>query len=600
MEKGERKKRILSVFILLCFMTAVSCFSAGRSGEGMPDERAAAGAETGGNGERMPDEGVAGAERTGKDAVSASAGTETDLREADEREKTDEEEAEGDFAEEDEPVFGRGIESDKSLSEDVVLALKNGDTESLIGVALGEEFDYEVYKGIGPAEDRTYSQKEKVFDWRLDYFFEGEGHRFSGFSIEYPEEPFLGIKFGEDTASMFTDAFGEPDVCEKLIGWGETEWDGRGLRGEWYFEKAVLAVEEYEGVVTGIEYQALGSAADAVEKTKSDLELRMEKRSEYDMAEDVFEFYDWDTNERDLGYPGADHDSSAGSEREFVEDFLREQGFGGQSPDSTIYDENGEKFAEGYIDAKRGKFCFIIYKAYNDRTVYCAARDAGREDERERLVYRCDEQENVTQETLYDVWGMRMAEASYNYHAGIPFPFIAKGWNLGYEGYDHLCRNQKTWFYEKDLESDKAGSVKAVSNDNTNIKSYFWYPCYFSYRPDGKLKEIQEEIPEDRFDEEFLDIREDYFGGMEFEYDENGILKKVDYHHSSYFYGTGDMGGTIDFDEQGRMVHSNYYITSGRHDNFYFYLEDEKRPWAVIDWCYGIWSVDVYTPAEEE
>ena len=113
----------------------------------MPDERAAAGAETGGNGERMPDEGAAGAERAGKDAVSASAGTETDLREADEREKT--EEAEGDFAEEDEPVFGRGIESEKSLSEDVLLALKNGDTKSLIGVALGEEFDYGVYKAIG-------------------------------------------------------------------------------------------------------------------------------------------------------------------------------------------------------------------------------------------------------------------------------------------------------------------------------------------------------------------------------------------------------------------------------------------------------------------
>lgn len=600
MERGERKKRILSVFILLCFVTFVSCFSAGRSGEGVPDERAAAGAETGGNGERMPDEGAAGAERAGKDAVSASAGTETDLREADEREKT--EEAEGDFAEEDEPVFGRGIESEKSLSEDVLLALKNGDTKSLIGVALGEEFDYGVYKAIGydiEGRDR-YRPKEIVFDWRLEYFFEGEGHRFSGFSINDAEEPFLGVRFRKDIASMFSDAFGEPDVCEKLIGWGETEWDGRGLRGEWYFEKAVLAVEEYGGVVTGIEYQALGNAADAVEKTKSDLELRMEKRSEYDMAEDVFEFYDWETNERDTGYPGTDHDSSAGSEREFVEDFLREQGFGGQSPDSTIYDEKGEKFAEGYIDAKRGKFCFVIYKAYNDRTVYCAARDAGREDERERLVYRCDEQGNVTQETLYDVWGMRMAEASYNYHDGISFPFIAENWNLGYEGYvEHLCRNQKTWFYEKDLEPGQTGSVKAVSNDDANIKSYFHYPSYFSYRPDGKLKEIQEEIPEDRFEEELLDIREHYFGEMEFEYDENGILKKVDYGRSPYFYGSGDQSGTIDFDEQGRMVHSNYYITSGCHDNFYFYLENEKRPWAVIDWCYGIWSVDVYTPAEE-
>lgn len=40
-KKGERKKRILSVFILLCFVTAASSFSAGRPGEGVPDERAA-------------------------------------------------------------------------------------------------------------------------------------------------------------------------------------------------------------------------------------------------------------------------------------------------------------------------------------------------------------------------------------------------------------------------------------------------------------------------------------------------------------------------------------------------------------------------------
>lgn len=160
----------------------------------MPDESAEAGAEAGGNGEGMPDEGAAGAERTGKDAVSASAGTETDLRETDEREIAEEEEAERDGPKEDEPVFGRGIESEKSLSEDVVLALKNGDTESLIGVALGEEFDYEVYKGIGrDMEGRdTYRPKEIVFDWRLKYYFEGEGHCFSGFSIANGENRFWG------------------------------------------------------------------------------------------------------------------------------------------------------------------------------------------------------------------------------------------------------------------------------------------------------------------------------------------------------------------------------------------------------------------------
>ncbi len=85
---------------------------------------------------------------------------------------------------------------------------------------------------------------------------------------------------------------------------------------------------------------------------------------------------------------------------------------------------------------------------------------------------------------------------------------------------------------------------------------------------------------------------------MEFSYDD-GVLNKIDYHRSGELYGTTDQGGTIDFDEQGRMVHNYYYVTSGCHDEFYFYHGDERRPWAVLDWCYDIWSVTVYLPVED-
>lgn len=132
MEREERKKRILSVFILLCFMTAVSCFSAGRSGEGVSDE-GEVGAETG---------------RNGEGTVSASAGTETASAAADGEKTREGEGAEEDFAE-DKLVFGRGIECEETLSEDVILALKNGDTDYLVGVPFGEEFDYDLYESMG-------------------------------------------------------------------------------------------------------------------------------------------------------------------------------------------------------------------------------------------------------------------------------------------------------------------------------------------------------------------------------------------------------------------------------------------------------------------
>ncbi len=109
---------------------------------------------------------------------------------------------------------------------------------------------------------------------------------------------------------------------------------------------------------------------------------------------------------------------------------------------------------------------------------------------------------------------------------------------------------------------------------------------------------MQEEIPEDQFYEEDREYREGYYGDMELTYSEDGKLKKMEYEHSSYFHGTGDQSGTIDFDEQGRMVHNYYYVTSGCHDEFYFYHGDERKPWAVLDWCHDIWSVDVYRPTE--
>lgn len=561
MGRGNRKRHIVPTAALLALMVILSYFASGKPGEGASDEKAA-----------VPETVL---------ELTESEEDSSNIEEKDAQETGGE-----DLPESEELVFGRGIECTETLAENVARALKDGDTEYLVGVPFGEEFDYELYE----REGNEYRRKEPVYDWYLRYLFDGEGHRFSGFSISSSGETFLGLNLKKCPASVFIKAFGKPDVCENT----DIAPKGGVLSADWYFETAVLTVEEYEGYIREIAYRALGNAADGGgTERKSDFELWMATKAENEKAEMIC-YFGFDEYKKDVFYPPEDGKSDAESTEEFVEKYLQERGFSGQIPDSVIYDEEGRKFAESYRNDRMDKFIFVIY---DGGKVCCAARDLRGTGEYDHIVYRCDESGNTVHEKLYDKWGMKASEASYRYHAGVPFPFITESWNLRYEGAWYFCREHKTWFYEECAELDEKGKVKATGQaDEWNVKKYLEYPCFFTYRSDGKLKRIQEEIPEDRFAEELLEYRESYFGHMEFLYN-RGVLERIEYHRSGEVYSTTDQGGTIDFDERGRMVHRYYYVTSGGHDEFYFYYGDERRPWAVLDWCHDIWDVIVYRPA---
>ena len=112
MERGNRGKRILSAVMLLVLVTALSCYAAGRSGNEAPDEKmAVSGME------------VAGAET---DLALVESGEDSPkMEEQDIREMEEEEFQEKEATEEEEPVFGRGMESEESLVEWVVTAMKS-------------------------------------------------------------------------------------------------------------------------------------------------------------------------------------------------------------------------------------------------------------------------------------------------------------------------------------------------------------------------------------------------------------------------------------------------------------------------------------------
>ena len=557
--KGGAEKPYFITLVLFVFMTIISCFAAGNSGKEKPDE----------------------------EAVSSETVTEK-----------------GNPLEEEKTVFGRGVESGETLSEDVVWAFENGDTESLVGVAFGEEFDYDVYYYNGHSSGNdTHQPKEPVFEWTMDYYFEGKGHRFSGFrNREGEEEPFLGIRFGETPASIFVKAFGEPDVCKEVDnGWGKDT-----LSADWYFEKAVLTVVEKEGLIVELSYKALRDAADgsADAGKKSDYELRMENKSVNEIAEAAYGWGD-KAEKTDVYYPLSMEDYSEGEVNAFIESYLQEQGFDGQSPDSVIYDREELRPAECrcYIDDKKDRFCFVFIEMVNERyDIYGAVRDFREAAEGEHFVYECDEAGNTVRETQYDIWGMRQAEASYQYHDGIPFPFLTDKWNV--RSLNGLCREQKTWFYEEGAVSDKKGNITAVDNSEANSRCYFHgHPCSVVYRQDGKAESILGELSQD--DLEYLEKYPEegpsspYTGRIDFEYSKDGKLKKIDYGRSEWCFGSGDMSGYIDFDDQERMVHNRYYMTHGSHRIFYFYHGDERRPWAELEWWNGI-GIIVYRQVEQE
>lgn len=567
---GEKfARRIFSILVIWAVMLAILCLSEKSTKEDVPEKLQAR-------------------QQTGQESDKAdqAAG-----KEEAEKERGETKEERGAY------VSGSGIKFAKSLSEEVAAALENGDTEFLVGIAFGEKFDYGVYSLSG--KNAAY----KKGSWHSDellYFFDGEGHRFSGFSYSYTDwsEPFLEME-AHDPVFLLLEAFGEPDTYEV---W-ETGSGGekKGLQAEWYFEKAVLKVYEYDAEIKEIEYRALGDAADGDgTKTKSDFEKRMALGSEYERAEAV---YSWDMDTSGT----LEYKQDCGEES--ARQILQEQGFDVSAPESSFCDEEEGIYGACYADGQKERYCFVIYgDGFIDYTVK-ELKEAG---EPEHLIYRCDETGAVVQETQYDAWGIRMAEASYKYYDGVPFPFLTGDWNTGYYGGGtmtyHLCRDQKTWFLDQDVWVNDKGRVKTVSEtdfSDRKIKDYFWYFDTFKYRADGKLRVIQEEIPfqyASGEEEIRLDILErPYFGEMKFQYDRSGTLKKIDYYHTDWDYGTWDQSGYIDFDRQGRMVHNHYYVTHGYHSKFYFYYGEEKRPRAVASWCwgYGFEEISVYQPLDE-
>ena len=78
---------------------------------------------------------------------------------------------------------------------------------------------------------------------------------------------------------------------------------------------------------------------------------------------------------------------------------------------------------------------------------------------------------------------------------------------------------------------------------------------------------------------------------IDFAYHENGQLQKIDYWHTTYLFGTFSSTRESYFDDQGRLLYEDVYVTHGSMDYYYLYEGDSETPKYCLhlDFMHSTW-----------
>ncbi|MBD5528285.1 MAG: hypothetical protein HDR02_07750 [Lachnospiraceae bacterium] len=520
-------------------------------------------------------------------------------------------------AEEDGTVAGNeSVESDDAAEADEVtrklLCLKDGDTEPLVGVSFGEPFDYDKYVSVGTWHGAKMYRLKDAENGGIYFLFNGKGDGFGGLVqfANFNGGDFLGISVGEDSVKKISDVLGAYTAESRKTYSGTETW------AIWDFETATLSVKIEDGVIQTMEYLAKGDIADAPELPEEETDFGRDRRETSGRVETV---YNWSaygsTSEGSYAVcDPRDVDYDENTADEFIREYLLSQGIHKEMPDRITYDRNGDVLAECYVDEEKGEYCIILHiwgywlvdfdagtRRYLD-ALYCTTHTLSEEDICGYTICEEDTEQGRVWERRYDYNRKKMEEAVYEYIPGTPFPFILESWNLDEFYPQLLIRNQKTWFFKEKAGFDEEG--KFISYDEgVDQGEYLLGSCHTVYDEEGRLKAIQEELQKEDIEEYWgwWDESIDYSGQIEMQYRNDGTISDVEYHRSSYRYGTSDSSGIIEYDEKGRMLYNEYYITHGEDADIYLYEEDSDMPWCVIYWCCfapGFEDIYLFLPQE--
>lgn len=499
---------------------------------------------------------------------------------------------------------GEPSEHDMSAADDEVaknlLCLRDGDTKSLVGVSFGDAFDYDTYVDMGSwKEGRIYHLKDEEQEGPY-FLFNGKGSGFSGL-VQFGGSAggdFLGIRLGEDSLDKIVDVLGVNTALK-----GEMTYSVMETWAIWDFETATLSFRMKDGIIQAVEYVAKGDIADAPELSEEETDFGRDRRETRGRAETV---YNWSAYGSTLEGSYAvcdprDVDYDENTADEFIREYLLSQGIHKEKPDKVTYDQNGDVLAECYVDEEKGEYCIILHvwgdwlvdfdsgtRRYLD-ALYCTTHTLSDRDICGYTIYEEDTEQGRVWERLYDNNRKKMTEVVYEYVSDIPFPFVLESWNLEETYPELLIRNQKTWFMKEAAKFDEEGRFIAYKEGVYHVYQgeYLCEPCRTVYDGQGRLKAIQEELQEEDREEDWgwWDDSIDYSGQIEIQYRDDGTVSNMEYIRPSYRYGTSDSSGSIVFDERGRMLNNEYYITHGSDNTIYLYEEDSDMPWCVIQWC---------------
>lgn len=494
-----------------------------------------------------------------------------------------------------------------------LLSLRDGDTQSLVGVSFGDVFDYDNYVDAGSRDGaRMYHLKDGEAGG-LYFLFNGKGNGFSGLIqfAAFTGGDFLGISVGEDSVEKIADVLGSPTALKS-----EKTYNGRENWAIWEFETASLSVRVKDGIIQTVEYLAKEDIADAPELPEEQTDLGRDRRETLGRVETI---YNWSaygsTSEGSYAVcDPRDVDYDENTADEFIREYLLSQGIHKEEPDRISYDQNGDVLAECYVDEEKGEYCIILHiwgnwlvdfdagtRRYLD-ALYCTAHTLDEEDIYGYMIYEEDASQGRRWERLYDNNRKKMAEVIYEYISETPFPMVLASWNLDAFHPKLLIRNQKTWFFKGAAIFDKAGRFTAYDG-GVDQGEYLPDSCRTIYDEEGRLTAIQEELQEEDKEEGWgwWDESVDYSGQIEIWYRDDGTVSNMEYIRSPNRYGTFDSRGDIEYDEKGRMLSNEYYVTHGEHMDIYLYEEDSDMPWGVIRWCCsapGFEDIYLFLPQE--
>lgn len=335
-----------------------------------------------------------------------------------------------------------------------------------------------------------------------------------------------------------------------------------------------------------------------------DTETIIEEETE-SIAEDINSLiYLWDYSQlkETVCYGPYEEGYEESQKEEFVRSYLQEHNVNKETPDGITYDFEGNPFVE-YYRTGENQICFIvhIWGSYlidfeaNERVdtdaVYCVTLQIGEEQKAGNIIYNIDTKNNTTCERLYDAQGKQIANVTYEYIANVPIPFVTDYWDTdsGYGLIETLCREQKFWLYKELSEFDENENFIAYagSSEYYDWKEYLPEPSICVYGEDGRFEALQEIMLEEDIERGWgwWDETVDYSGQIKFNYRDNGKVESVEYFRSSYSHGTYDSSGELYYDDDGRMISNEHYVTHGHHINILLYEEGVDRPWACLYWC---------------